>query len=546
LPESLAAGARRFGLSAQLYALRRAGDQGIGDFTTLALAGAATARAGGALVGINPLHALFAADRERASPYYPSDRRFLDPIYIDVLQVPDLERARATYAALEPTFAALSARADVDYTGVWQAKAVVLEACFSAFESRPPDDPLVAEFTRFCAAGGVALQRFARFEAIAAAHPGIPWPRWPAPLRHPDAADVRTFAARHARSIRFACYLQWLADRQLEAAANAARAAGLALGLYRDIAVGAAPDGAETWSQPGEFAHGAAIGAPPDPFAAAGQNWGLPPPIPHALTANGCAAFRALVAANMRHAGALRIDHVMGLYRLFWIPDGATAREGAYVRYPFEHLLGAVALESRRGRCLVVGEDLGTVPEGLRDRLTDADILSYRVLWFERDDAGFIDPARYPAKAAACVTTHDLPTIAGWWSDADIAELRALGLIGASEEAAALEARARDQALLASAIQRAGGSLDPGRPHDASVTAAIHGFASATPSALFLIRAEDLALETAATNLPGTDRERANWRRKLGIAASDLWTSPTGSLTLAACANRRSAAEPSS
>ena len=261
------------------------------------------------------------------------------------------------------------------------------------------------------------------------------------------------------------------------------------------------------------------------------------------MTASACAAFRALVAANMRHAGALRIDHVMGLSRLFWIPDGAAPRDGAYVRYPFDALLAALVLESRRARCLVVGEDLGTVPEGLRERLAAADILSYRVVWFERDAAGFVDPARYPPKAAACVTTHDLPTIAGWWSGTDIVERHALGLAGADDAGAALRARRDDKALLASAIGRAGGTagraIDPDGPHDASVTAAVHGFASGASSALLLIQADDLALETAAANLPGTDRERANWRRKVRVDIGGLWTTATGALTLAACANRR-------
>jgi glycogen operon protein len=544
LPESLAAGVRRFGLAAQLYALRRPGDQGIGDLTTLALAGAATARAGGALLGINPLHALFANERERASPYHPSDRRFLDPIYIDVERLPDLAHSRgprAAFAAQAHAFAALAARADVDYGEVWRAKRAVLEACFTAFETRPDQDPLALEFARYCTAGGEALASFARFEAIADAHPRVPWRRWPAGLRRPDATDVKTFADRHARAVRFACYLQWQADRQLAAAAESARAAGLSLGLYRDLAVGSAPDGAETWSQPEAYASGAWIGAPPDPFATAGQNWNLPPPIPHAMTAGACAAFRALVAANMRHAGALRIDHVMGLSRLFWIPDGATPSEGAYVRYPLDALLAALALESRRAQCLVVGEDLGTVPEGLRERLAESDILSYRVVWLERDVAGFVDPSRYPSKAAACVTTHDLPTIAGWWSGADIAERHALGLAGADDAGAALRARRSDKALLASAIHRAGvtAAIDPDGPHDASVTAAVHGFASAAPSALLLIQADDLAGENAAPNLPCTDRERENWRRKIRVDTAALWTTTTGVQTLAACANRR-------
>ena len=551
LPESLRSGARRFGLAAQLYAMRRPGDQGIGDFSTLAAAATATARVGGAFVGINPLHALFALDRERASPYHPSDRRFLDPIYVDVERVPDLahsRKARSICQAEGPAFAALAARADVDYAGVWSAKRKVLEACFDTFERRPDRDALVQEFARFVAFGGETLERFARFEAIAAAHPGVPWRRWPSELRRPDGSGGRSLAQRHARAIRFACYLQWQADRQLEAAANAGREAGLELGLYRDLAVGAAPDGAETWSQPEHFGRGASIGAPPDPFARGGQNWNLPPPVPHAMLADGGAAFRALLAANMRHAGALRIDHVMGLSRLFWIPDGAHARDGAYVRYPFAALLAAVAAESMRARCLVVGEDLGTVPAGLREQLAEADVLSYRVLWFERDDQGFVDPARYPEKAAACVTTHDLPTIAGWWSGADIAERHALGLAGADDAGEALRTRRRDRALLAAAVDRAATAsaapIDPEGPCDAALIASIHALAGASRSALVLFRAEDLAGEGVATNLPGTDRERPNWRHRLAIDAADLWSTTAATLTLAACTGRRRPSPP--
>ncbi|HYR01549.1 MAG TPA: 4-alpha-glucanotransferase, partial [Casimicrobiaceae bacterium] len=544
LPDSLRDGGRRFGLAAQLYALRRPGDAGIGDFSALSAAAVATARVGGALVGVSPLHALFAAERERASPYHPSDRRFLDPIYLDVERVPDLAhspRAQATVAARRAALPASPARRDIDYTEVWRAKREVLEACFDTFEGRPRRDPLALEFAAFAAAGGEALERFARFEAIAAEHPNVPWSRWPAGLRDPAGRDVQPFAERHARAVRFACYLQWLADRQLGEAASAAHAAGLALGLYRDLAVGAAPDGAETWAQPERYARGASIGAPPDPFASGGQNWNLPPPLPHAMGADGCAAFRALLAANMRHAGALRIDHVMGLSRLFWIPDGASAAAGAYVRYPFEQLLTAVASESARARCIVVGEDLGTVPAGLRDRLAEADVLSYRVLWFERDERGFVDPARYPAKAAACVTTHDLPTIAGWWTGADIAERHALGLAGADDEGDALRARRRDKESLANAIERSGTSapIDPDGPCDAAVVASIHGFAAATRAALVLFRADDLAGETVATNLPGTDRERPNWRLRLATGAADLWTTPAAVQTLAACAQAR-------
>jgi len=365
----------------------------------------------------------------------------------------------------------------------------------------------------------------------------MPWPAWPAELREPGRAGAREFAQKHARRIRFALYLQWLADRQFDAAANAARASGLALGFFRDLAVGAAPDGAEVWANPSAFARGVAIGAPPDPFSAGGQNWNLPPPNPHTLRASGGAAFRELLAANMRHAGALRIDHVMGLTRLFWIPDGAAAVDGAYVRYPLEMLLAVLATESARARCLVVGEDLGTVPEGLRERLAAADVLSYRVLWFERKGSSFVAPARYPAKAAAAVSTHDLPTIAGWWTGADIEEKASLGLVDAETATAAKHERAGEKRALCEAIAAAGISaaahLSPETPHDGTITAAIHQFAGGAASALVLLQADDLAGELSALNLPGTDQERPNWRRKVRVGVDGLWQTPTAVLAIA-------------
>jgi glycogen operon protein len=548
LPAEFRAGQRFFGLAAHLYALRREGDQGIGDITSLARIAAATARAGGVTVAINPLHALFAQDRERASPYHPSDRRFLDPIYIDVDRVPDLQRASGACALQRVNanaLAELRARATVDYTGVWQHKHSVLEACFNAFEQRIDADPLVAEFKRFVAEGGEALRQFAVFEAIAAAYPNIPWQRWPTGLRRPDGPAIKEFADRSARRIRFALYLQWLADCQLAEAARHARSSGLALGLYRDLAVGAAPDGAESWinGAAGLVASGVSIGAPPDPFSTAGQVWNLAPPNPIALAASDYAAFRALIASNMRHAGALRIDHVMGLTRLFWIPDGAAATEGAYVHYPLDDLLGVVASESLRARCIVVGEDLGTVPEGFRARLDAADVLSYRVLWFEREGLAFKPPSHYTAKAVACTSTHDLPTIAGWWRGADIEEKRALGLIAEADVVRARADRLAEKRALTLALDQAGvaqvAPIDAAAAYNAAIPLAIHRFVCASPSALMLIQADDLAEETNAINLPGTDRERPNWRRKVSVDSDRLWQTPVGVQAVADFASMR-------
>ena len=535
LPPDLAAGQRRFGVAAHLYTLRRAGDQGIGDFTTLAELAAATARHGAATIGLNPLHALFPQDRGRASPYHPSDRRFLDPIYIDVSAFP---------GGCGTEFAPLAAPSAVNYPGVWAAKDRVLRAAFD--RGGDPGPVLDA----FIAAGGDALRAFTTFQAISTITAGQTraglgrepsggkpvepvWPHWPEGLRHPGGAAVARFAADHAREVRYAAFLQYLGDMQMRTAAQTAANAGLSLGFYRDLAVGAAPDGAEAWSRQDTLVSGASIGAPPDPFAASGQVWCLPPPNPLAWMREGYAGFGALLAANMRHAGALRIDHVMGLQRLFLVPEGASAGDGTYLDFPLRDLLGVVALESQRAGCLVVGEDLGTVPEGFSAALTEARILSYSVLWFERDKEAFRPPASWSRWAAACVSTHDLPTLAGWWQGEDIREQHALGLLDGAAHGRAVARRQVEKRALLSALgsehllpEGAG----PSGPLIPTVAAAIHAFVARSPTALALIQADDLAGETEAVNLPGTDRERPNWRRRLRLDVDALCGSPLAAM----------------
>jgi glycogen debranching enzyme GlgX/4-alpha-glucanotransferase len=510
LPPPLEAGGRRFGIAAQIYALRRDGDGGIGDFRAVAELARLAQREGAALLGLSPPHALFPTDRGRASPYYPSDRRFLDPIFLDVTALPfvaDLPALAEALAAHHGAFAALAARDGVDHAAVWDAKRAVLEAAWRGLpEAHPAREALVA----FRREGGKALDHFCAYTVIAARQGTSDTRTWPEALRHGEAPGVAAFAAAHAEEVAFVAFQQMLADAQL---AEAGRAGA---GLYRDLAVGAAPDGAEPWSGDARFLPGFAVGAPPDPFAPEGQVWGLPPPDPRSYRATGYAAFARLLRANMRHAAALRIDHVLGLRRLFLVPDGAKGAEGAYLAYPFRELLGQIALESQRARCLVVGEDLGTVPEGTGEALQAAQILSYRVLWFERRGAAFTPPTEWPARAAACISTHDLPTLAGFWSGADLEERAALGLL--ADLPGALAERARDRTALCDLL-RAEGLLPegagPDAPLDDALAAAIHALAARTPSALMLVQAEDLAGERIAVNLPGTDWERPNWRRRL-------------------------------
>ncbi len=530
LPSAFASGKKAFGISAQLYSLRRTGDQGIGDFTTLAELAGIAGRAGFATAGLNPLHALFPTDRGRASPYYPSDRRFVDPIYIDVSGLPAMfggSRAASALASHANRIAALSAEPMVDYAGVWAVKRGILEASFSDFKemrARAPDASLAQEFDAFVADGGAALFKFGCFEAISESRQGEAWAKWPAGLAQCDKAALDAFAQENADPVRFQIFLQWLCERQFSHAATRGEDSGLWLGFYRDLAVGAAPEGAEAWANAFQLLQTSSVGAPPDPFSEHGQNWGLQPPDPLAWRRSGYDFFSGMIAANMRHAGALRIDHAMALTRLFVIPNGALARDGAYLSYPVDDLVGQLALESVRARCVVIGEDLGTVPWGFRETMDAADVLSYRVFWFERNGNGFKPPEWYPRKSIACLSTHDLPTLAGWWQGDDIREKEALGLLSAEEAASAIERREDDKVAFLRLIKQEdieapadlSASLHP------SMVAAAHALIRRTSSLISIAQIDDLVGEIVAVNLPGTNFERPNWRRKLGGTIADL------------------------
>jgi len=531
LPELLRGDTRVFGVAAQLYALRHEaidgkGDQGVGDFTTLRVLAEEAARAGAVTVGLNPLHGLFVSDPDRASPYYPSDRRFLNPLAIDVFSLPPpllTETVRGVIEGALPQASRLSAKPLVDYAAVAALKNPVFDAAYQAFRALAlgrPGDPLVQEHAAFVRAGGEPLQRFAIFSAIEASFGGG-LATFPKELQSPSGAGVAAFAAAQGEAVSRATFLQWLADRQFAAAACDC---GLKLSYYRDLAVGCAPDGAEAWAEAELLMRGVSIGAPPDPLGPDGQVWGLPPYSPRALVRNGFVTFGQLAAANMAHAGILRIDHVLGLKRLFLVPEGVAGREGAYLAYPFADLLGHLMLESVRAETAVVGEDLGTVPEGLREELAAAQILSYRVMRFEREGEGFLAPDGYPRLAAACVATHDLPPLAGWWEGNDLTERAALGLL--LDGAAAADVRAAEKNTLMESVARQGfpgARPDLEAPLGETTAAHIHGYVAASNSVLALVQADDLAMETVAVNLPGTDSERPNWRRKLRVTVEKLF-----------------------
>jgi glycogen operon protein len=482
LPDDIAAGRRVFGIAAHLYALRHEGDGGIGDFETLRRLAEVTARSGGRYAGLNPLHHMFPSDRSRVSPYQPSDRRYIDPIYISIprllesLKLPATARLAEKHAA---GFARLESLSHVDYAAVWSAKQALLEEAFREFRGSP-------DFAAFVAAGGAALKAHGQFEA--------------------EKAGETPSRAR----IAYRAFLQWVAEGQLAAAAQRKS-------LYRDLALGSAFDGGEIAEALADHAEGVSLGAPPDPFSPDGQVWNLPPFSPLALAARGFAPLRSVLQANMRHAAALRIDHILGFMRQFWVPRGAAGAAGAYVNFPLDAMIAVTAIESRRRNCLVVGEDLGTIPDGLRERLQAANILSYRVLWFERDGTGFRPPASYPALALACLASHDLPTFRGWREGLDIAIDLSLERIDAGEAERRRLRRADETAALDAVAQTPTHGL-----HDASVAA--HGLVAKTPSRVMLVQADDLADAAEPLNVPGTDTERPNWRRRLTPTVEALAT----------------------
>jgi 4-alpha-glucanotransferase len=546
LPEAMRAG-RVWGLVTQLYALRDARDWGMGDFGTLARLIDGAAALGASVIGVNPLHALFPAEPAKASPYSPSGRAFLEVLYLDIAALPEFAQCpeaqeRLASSAFQSRIEALRAEDLVDRPGVAAAKFEILDLLYRAFRARHLDDasgPSArgAAFRSFQEAGGRDLERFARFEALAEYFRGdrpwmVAWMEWPAAYRDPDSEAVAVFAAANRARVEFFQYLQWNAAEQLAALWRRAHEAGMPVGLYGDLALGVDAAGAEAWSQQDIYVQGVSLGAPPDVLGPKGQNWGLPPLNPITLKAHAYRPFLRVLRANMRSFGALRIDHVMSLMRLFWIPAGMTADQGGYVRYPFDDLLALVRLESRRNKCLVIGEDLGTVPDELRRRLQAAHVLSYRLLYFERDEDGaFQPPEHYPDLALVAVSTHDLPTLAGFWRGEDLRERithNAFPDADTAERAQAERAAERRNLVAALAARDllppdfpASGALTP-EQSDALFHAA-HLYLAATPGRLLMVQAEDVLGLPTQPNLPGTgDDERLNWRHRLPETVEDM------------------------
>jgi len=538
-PPALHGEGRVWGVTAQLYGVRSERNWGIGDFSDLAALVQQWGSRGAGVIGVNPLHASYPHNPAHASPYSPSSRLFKNWIYIDVEASPDFHecedaRALVRSAAFQAKLRALRECELVDYPAVGEAKRSVLEILYAHFRAThlAADDDRAEAFRAFQAAGGRALRRHALFDALQEHlhrqdESVWGWPVWPQDYRNPEAPSVQSFCDEHLDRVEFFEYLQWQADMQYGAAARRSFELGLGVGIYEDLAVSIDAGGAEAWANQDIYAVGASVGAPPDDFNLNGQDWGLPPIIPQRLRESGYAAFIATLRANMRHSGALRIDHIMGLMRLYWVPPGGKAADGIYVGYPFEDMLGLLALESQRNHCLVIGEDLGTVPDEVRDALNEAGVLSYRLLYFERNGGGdFKPPQEYPVQAIVAASTHDLPTLIGWWEGRDIALRTELGLFpNEAMRESQIVGRAQDRARLLLALERHG-MLPAGTPPDPvsvpvitpALSAGIHAYLAATPAKLMVAQLEDVTGVADQSNLPGTTTQYPNWRRKLPLA----------------------------
>jgi 4-alpha-glucanotransferase len=532
---------RYWGISTQLYALRSERNWGIGDFTDLTRLMDWAGEKGAAAVGVNPLHALFLDAPQDASPYSPNSRLFLNPLYLDVTAIADFAESKASRAGLLSGMLGSAWPGDIiDYPAVAAAKLAVLESLYRHFWSVHGEahDSRGNAFRQFVAQGGAALRRFATFQAASELFGAHDWTQWPQWAQQPDSPAH--LSAENADRIGFFQYLQWQSDIQLTAAVARARAKAMAIGLYKDLAISADRASADHWAHQDLFMRDVKVGAPPDPFNEQGQDWGLIAFNPYRLRARRYDYFVSLLRAVMRYAGALRVDHVMGWQRLFLIPAGARAAEGAYLRFPREDLIAIAALESRRNRCMVIGEDLGTVPAGFRERMAEAGILSCRILYFEREGGRYHRPDQLPKLAAVADATHDLPTLRGYWSGEDISAKLRLGILDAGREKEFRDEREEDKRQLLQALELEG-LYEPNKVADWSpaLAAAIQSFLARAPSLLFLAQLEDLTGELHQANLPGSVTGYPNWQRRLRLSLAEIASDPAVGESVAAIVRER-------
>ncbi len=540
-PAAILQGRRLWGVAVQLYTVRSRANWGIGDFGDLQRLIRWLAPRGAGFIGLNPLHALAPADPARSSPYSASSRHFLNILYIAVTDVPEFAECEAARRRVgEADFAArltrLRAAPLVDYPGVAEAKFEILELLFRHFH----DQHLAAGTSRavayqsFVAAGGPLLQLHARFDALdqyLRATLGTPsgWLSWPDEYRDVDGAAARHFAAMHPLQVEFHVYLQWLAHDQLTSAQALTRELDMPIGLYGDYAVGSNPSGSETWVDQTSYRMGAEIGAPPDPLALRGQGWGIPPQDPFVMETQKLQGFVRLIRNNMHYYGALRLDHVMSLCRLWWVAAGDSPIDGAYVHYPLYQLMTVLALESVRSACLVVGEDLGVVPDEMRRAMPEFGLYHYKVLLFEKIGGRFRRPDEFVQRALGTVTTHDMPTLHGYWQGLDIELRRGLNLYPSIDiEHEVRRERDADRVALLAALEEQGlkpvSPASPTEPFTPQLAESLHVYLARSRTLLVALQIEDLLGMADPVNVPGTHNEYPNWQRKLSVDVEDMVT----------------------
>ena len=547
LPARLERGGRAAGLAVSLYGLRSERNWGCGDTTDLErLIDWCADTAGVGFVALNPLHAIANRQPYNTSPYLPTSVFYRNPLYLDVERIDEFRASLWARQWLDSPQAqgeirALREAELVEYERVWRLKLVVLRTLFREFLRQwRANSPRAQAFRSYIEQEGELLDLYARYCALDEwihRHDREVWiwPDWPGQYRDPESPGVEAFAQRHWRLVLFYKYIQWQLDLQLAGAQRRALERGMEIGLYHDVALAADRCGSDLWAHRRLFVAGCRVGSPPDDFAPQGQDWAFPPPSAPAHRADGYRHFIETIRKNLRHGGALRLDHVMRFFRLYWIPDGMTATGGAYVRDSAEDLLRILALESVRNRVIVVGEDLGTVPDSIREALARYRILGCRVLFFEKHpDGEFKAPADYTRAALVSATTHDLPTLAGFWMARDVEARRAAGLLPDQESCRRqFEARVWEKQKLLDAVFRLGLLPDwhgrsardlpelTGELHNALI-----GFLTSTPSMLMALNQEDLTKETEQQNLPGSTWQYPNWRRKMRYRLEELETAP--------------------
>ena len=559
IPKVIQEGKKLWGTSVQLYCLKSHSNWGIGDFTDLKALLTRTAESGGDFIGLNPIHALNPAQPQNMSPYSPSSRKWLNILYTDITSVPEFEHCQSLQAKFntvefQQQLTSLRDTEWVDYVNVTSLKLAALRDLFTTLnDGKKVNQKRLIALQSFIAEKGESLQQQAAFDALqfkflADDENAWGWPAWPKAYQSFSSEATQQWCIENEQEILFWCYCQWVAEIQLAEADELAKKLGMTLGIYRDLAVGVGKNSSEIWANHDLYYENISIGAPPDVLGPLGQSWGLPPLSPEQLYKSGYQPFIELLQSNMSNCGALRIDHVMALLRLWWVPEGASANCGAYIYYNVHDMLNILALESVRNQCLVIGEDLGTVPDGMDVLLKDAGVYSYKVFFFEQaEDGGFISPSHYTQQAMATLSTHDMPTIKGYWHCDDLYLGRSLGLYPDQE---VLNKLLRDRVECKQKILdslHGHGSLPEYFSRDANTTGmdqilnfSLQKHLAAGNSSLLSLQLEDFLEMDQPVNVPGTSDEYKNWQRKLSHNLDFIFANPDIQCLLKALTKARS------